>query len=111
MADLNTMTAKELQEGGYLQEVNRRFFHPLGLALAVNVDAGEDADGYMSVQVWDYRDDPEGFFFVEETLDQGVEKIEKIDSELEAKAKVRIQVAGSVIQEPGVKLAEGEIVS
>lgn len=27
----------ELRDGGYLQEVNRRFFHPLGLALEIGI--------------------------------------------------------------------------
>jgi hypothetical protein len=28
------MSGDEFREKGYLQEVNRRFFHPLGIALA-----------------------------------------------------------------------------
>ena len=51
---------KEFREFGYLQEVNRQFFHPRGLALEVNVDN----DGNESLGgIWDYRDDPQGIIY------------------------------------------------
>ena len=54
---------------GYLQEVNRQFFHPLGLALTVVVEA----DGTARIAgVLDYRDDPAGVIF-----DDGVIDIDK----------------------------------
>jgi len=34
------MDIKEFKERGYLQEVNRKFLHPLGLALEVVIDDG-----------------------------------------------------------------------
>jgi len=54
------MRISEFRSEGYLQEANRQFFHPLGLALEVvlNKDGTEKLGG-----VWDYRDDPEGLFF------------------------------------------------
>jgi hypothetical protein len=54
---------KDFREIGYLQELNRRFLHPLGLALEVVVDneTGEETLG----GIWDYRDDPEGMIFDE----------------------------------------------
>lgn len=57
------ISIKEFREIGYLQELNRRFLHPLGLALEIVVDneAGEERLG----GVWDYRDDPEGMIFDE----------------------------------------------
>lgn len=45
---------------GYLQEVNRRFFHPLGLALEVQID--EDGNETLG-RIWDSREDAEGFAF------------------------------------------------
>lgn len=71
----------ELRAGGYIQEVNRRFFHPLGMALEVIVDVdGEEKLG----GVWDYRDDPEGMIFEEEYLatPEAVERAVRIGSEL-----------------------------
>lgn len=52
---------KEFVADGYLQELNRQFLHPLGLALEVKRDrkTGEMAIG----GVWDSRDDSEGFVF------------------------------------------------
>jgi hypothetical protein len=54
------MSVEEFREKGYLQEVNRCFLHPLGLALAVrqHEDGPETLEG-----IWDCRDDPEGLFF------------------------------------------------
>lgn len=61
MVDIKTIDIKEFREKGFLQEVNRKFFHPLGLALEViiNDETGEETLG----GIWDYRDDDEGMFF------------------------------------------------
>jgi len=68
------MDIKEFREVGYLQEANRLFFHPLGLALEVIVeDDGTEKIG----GVWDYRDDPEGIVFHKLT-DKHIEKMEKV---------------------------------
>ncbi len=55
--EIKRIDIKEFREAGYLQEANRRFFHPLGLALEItrHEDGTETLSG-----VWDYRDDPEG---------------------------------------------------
>lgn len=60
MAEIKYMDVAEFRREGYLQEVNRRFLHPLGLALSVTVndDGTEQLHG-----VWDYRDDPEGICY------------------------------------------------
>ncbi len=62
MSEVRRIDIKEFRESGYLQEANRLFFHPLGLALEVSVaeDGTETLGG-----VWDYRDDPEGIYFAE----------------------------------------------
>lgn len=52
------ISAKEFREEGYLLEVNRRFFHPLGLAMYVNEETEE-------MGVFDSRKDPEGWRFGE----------------------------------------------
>jgi hypothetical protein len=58
---IKRMDIKEFQEKGFLQEANRRFFHPLGLALEIII--GDDEESYSLGGIWDYREDPEGFFF------------------------------------------------
>lgn len=54
------MDIAEFRQLGYLQELNRRFLHPLGLAIEIvqHEDGSESLGG-----VWDYRDDPEGLFY------------------------------------------------
>ena len=42
MRDIKLITPKEFAEKGYMQEVNRRFLHPLGLAIAI-VDIGSNS--------------------------------------------------------------------
>ncbi len=58
--EINRMDVKTFRELGYLQELNRQFLHPLGLALEVVIDdTGNESFG----GVWDYRDDPEGISY------------------------------------------------
>lgn len=71
------LNVKEFIDGGYLQEVNRQFFHPLGLALAVEVDCADgiisDAESFrsqMKVSILDSREDPEGFIFGPDMIDR-----------------------------------------
>jgi len=59
------MTVSEFRKLGYLQELNRRFLHPLGLALEVVVEGGGSE---KFGQIWDYREDPEGPLFEEELM-------------------------------------------
>lgn len=55
--EITRLDIADFRSLGYLQELNRRFLHPLGLALEVIVeDDGTETLG----GVWDYRNDPEG---------------------------------------------------
>lgn len=60
------MPLDEFRALGYLQEVNRHFLHPLGLAIFVIAD--EDGSNARQMGVQDYRDDPEGCAYDDETL-------------------------------------------
>lgn len=61
MAEPKKMSVKEFRELGYLQELNRQFLHPLGMALEVVLkDDGTEQFG----EVWDSRDDGEGYFYL-----------------------------------------------
>jgi len=54
------MDLRDFVAEGYLQEANRLFFHPLGLALAV----AEHDDGRTELLGFqDAREDPEGWIF------------------------------------------------
>jgi hypothetical protein len=69
--DVQRLEIAEFRRLGYLQEINRRLLHPLGLALEVTIadDGTETISG-----VWDCRDDPEGVYFAD------------VDDDLRAKA-------------------------
>ena len=93
---------KEFREAGYLQEANRQFFHPLGLALAANLD-DEKLPGLW---VLDYRDDPEGMFYAEEVLNtpDAEGKAMRVANEQGERAAARRDLCGGVIQSIPTKL-------
>jgi len=66
MKDIKRIDIKEFREFGFLQEANRLFFHPLGLALEVEID--DDGNEKLG-GIWDYRDDPRGILFADGVLD------------------------------------------
>lgn len=83
--DPKKMSVKEFRELGYLQELNRRFLHPLGLALEVN----RNFDGSESFgEVWDSRDDPEGMIYGPDMID--AEKAKRIEREYMEKRGIRL---------------------
>ena len=91
------MDIEEFRQEGYIQEVNRRFLHPLGLALAINVGDNGRATGLAGIV--DMRSDPEGWIYapgmVDATLAYNVaRKGDKI-------ARVRMERFGYVIQPVG----------
>lgn len=88
------ITPEEFWSGGYLQEANRRFFHPLGLALTVQID--EDSGEIKLGQILDGRHDPEGIRFARGMA--SVVKGEKIDDEWTHKSEVRMKALGYVVQ-------------
>jgi hypothetical protein len=93
--EIKKMSVKEFREQGYLQEINRLFLHPLGLALEVNLNEdGSEAFG----EVWDYRDDPEGMIYGEDIID--LEKALRIRKEELSKQSIRYARFGWIIQPP-----------
>lgn len=82
---------------GFLQEANRQFFHPLGLAMGVV----EEDDGSISkLFILDYRDDPEGMAFDDALLasDEAKKKADYVKFELARKSVVRLRNLGYVVQ-------------
>lgn len=86
--DCPEMPVDELAAGGYVQEANRQFFHPLGLALAYEPDSGR-------VMVLDSRDDPEGVYFAGIDL---APKAALIRAEKAGRSYARQKALGYVIQ-------------
>ena len=90
---IKRMDIKEFREMGLLAEVNRTFFHPLGLALEVIIedDGTEKLGG-----IWDYRDAPEGMLYGHPFPTEQVVKAQKFIRE---KHKQRKQTLGFVFQD------------
>lgn len=94
MSEIKRIDPKEFQEVGYLQEVNRQFLHPLGMALEVIVD---NETGEVSLGgIWDYRDDPEGMCFADGMIEP--EKVARVKCQWHEKEKVRKERLGYIIQ-------------
>jgi hypothetical protein len=98
--NIKRMSISEFHDLGYLQEANRRFFHPLGLALEiVKLEDGTESLG----GIWDYRCDPEGMYF---DIDKSDEKRKKrffkneqfVNNEIEKRRHVREVMFGSIIE-------------
>ena len=71
---IKRMSVKKFRELGYLQELNRQFLHPLGLAIEVTLDE----DGCESFgSVWDSQHDPEGIRYA--YLDPGYTDPERLE--------------------------------
>ncbi len=75
--EIKYMDFNEFIEFGFLHEANRKFFHPLGLALEMIADEDGRVTGFG--KIWDYRGDSEGMFFGENMLDQKkIDNVEKL---------------------------------
>lgn len=90
--EIKYMDIKEFREGGYLQEVNRRFLHPLGLALEIKI---HDDDSVSLGGIWDYRDDPEGMRYEDLDLEHHYLKIQ---NEWYDKSVNRVRTLGYMVQ-------------
>ena len=94
---MKSMTVDEFLKLGYLQEVNRRFLHPLGLALSVEVET--DENGSMTAvafgEIWDERDDLEGIVYRGSDLRP---KAEAIDAEWARRQPPREARLGYMVQ-------------
>lgn len=94
------MSVKEFREAGYLQELNRQFLHPLGMAMEVHID--DDKNETFGL-VWDSRDDPEGYIFDLENSDK--ERVDRfrvnaasVEVEQASKAETREASLGFLIE-------------
>lgn len=95
MSKIKRISIKEFREFGFLQELNRLFLHPLGMALEVKInDDGTEALG----GIWDYREDAEGMTFAEIEPEMK-EKMKRVKDFTKKKHKQRIKTLGFLIQE------------
>lgn len=95
MEDIKLVDIEEFEKLGFLQEVNRKFFHPLGFSLESITDKNSKEELYG---IWDYRNDPEGNFF-----GRGIIKQSKIDY-VEELRRNKIDYRISVQKEYNIKV-------
>ena len=90
---IKRMSIQEFGELGYLQELNRGFLHPLGLAMeTIILDDAQGGSREILGGVWDYRDDPEGMAFGEGEIE--AEKTERIAAIREERRPARVAALG-----------------
>ena len=89
------MSLNEFKDKGYLQEVNRQFFHPLGLALFVEIDEDGDVARIGGGLV---ADDLDGFML--QHVD--VEKAAFVQAEWDKRADLRRALFDGAVVQPVV---------
>jgi hypothetical protein len=92
-ATVEHMDIAEFTRIGLLQEVNRQFFHPLGLALVV--ESEEDGTERL-VGVWDNRGDIEGIVFADGVLSS--EKADRVEQMWKTRQPHRERALGYMVQ-------------
>lgn len=99
---IKKMDIQEFLDGGFLQEANRVFFHPLGLALEVTVPTEPGEAPACISGVWDYREDPEGMCFANysaERLEEVRRKQANVSAEYNRHVDARFAAFGMPIQQ------------
>lgn len=94
------MNVKEFREKGYLQELNRQFLHPLGLAMEITIE--EDGSERLG-GIWDYRNDPEGLMYdlassSKSRIKEFKKKATYIEKLRQQKALTRMKQLGFIIE-------------
>ena len=95
MEDIKYISIAEFREFGFLQEINRKFLHPMGLALECVVCG----DNVTLGGIWDYRDDPEGICYEEFVIDK--EKADRVRAFRKERVKTRFARLGFIVQPVG----------
>lgn len=92
MTERRYMPLEDFVDFGYLQELNRQFLHPLGLALEVR----RHGDGTVELAgVWDARDDPEGIVF---DPAPDLDKAARVGGDFLARSLIRSAALGYIVQ-------------
>ena len=88
-----------LLDSGLLFTINHQILSPFGLVLAINLGDNQEEDEMSIDGIWDYRDNPEGIIFDNETFIVGSEKFQKFMDEFgEEKLQKRHDVLGYIHQ-------------
>lgn len=89
------MSVAEFRELGYLQEVNRRLLHPLGMALVATT-----FEGFEVIRgVRDDRADPEGIIYAAGTIPElERDRAHRVTTEWVERSSARLAALGYVVQ-------------
>lgn len=92
--EIKHIDLQEFRDSGFLQEANRLFFHPRGLAMSIEVDD----DGHVAAlgDIWDYREDPEGIAYGDDQMTE--EKAQLVEAERIRHLAVRSEMFGGSVQ-------------
>lgn len=97
----------ELHKQGILQEANRLFFHPLGLAMVWMLPAdADDIDTVPQIVGLAITDDPEGWAFVDLSQPEHHHNRQDVEDLGQKFAEERNRLFGGVIQPIGSKLED-----
>ena len=100
MAEPEYLSWDEFRNSGMLQEVNRQFFHPLGLSLKILIDDEGEVTGIAGIA--DLRANPQGAIFAD-VGDDHRKRANNIIGEQRRRAAMRETLLGFVRQPiPGV---------
>lgn len=88
MSEIKRMEIKEFRELGLLQEVNRLFLHPMGLALETITNSNSEGSERFC-RIRDNRNNPEGMMFADNIID--LEKVKRVKALFEAHRGVRLE--------------------
>ena len=90
------MSLQEFRDTGLLQEINRKFLHPMGLSMYFDVyDNGTIAFG----GIYDAREDPEGLYYADNEPAFNKEKEESVSLMFNAKRVSRWNKLGYHVQQ------------
>lgn len=102
MSGMKCIDIQEFRDFGFLQELNRQFLHPLGMALVVSMDTETPGASWTLHSVYDYRDDPEGMIFDfsgdDEMNAERLARAERVKDFAAAKHETRQKLLGYVVQ-------------
>jgi hypothetical protein len=93
--DIKMMDIKEFRELGLLVEVNRQFFHPIGLEMIVAIDEDNEDNEEFLWGIRDFRENPRGMLYEELEID----KVEKATEFIRKRHTIRKLNLGYVYQE------------
>lgn len=99
---MKRISMEEFQTKGYLQEVNRLFFHPLGLSLTItiNKETGKKTLGPIN----DFRDEKGGVVFVSTSGSNFIRRVKAIQRIITKLSQVRQKFHGFIIQPLNISL-------